>query len=132
MNVEAFTDGACRGNPGPGAWAFILIRDGVRIWSESGKVEYSTNNVMEYTAIIKALRQCKKLDATEVKLYSDSELVVRQITGVYLVKKPHLKILYEDVQSLRKLFFRSMFKNVPREHKMISIVDAMCNDVLNR
>ncbi len=76
--VKIYTDGACRGNPGPGGWgAVMLYRDRVR--ELSGGDRHTTNNRMELTAVIKALAELRK--SAEIDVYSDSSYVVKGMTG---------------------------------------------------
>lgn len=75
--VEAYTDGACRGNPGPGGWAVLLRCDGSeRSWS--GHAAQTTNNRMELTAVIEALERLRR--PCEVDVYTDSQYVVKGMT----------------------------------------------------
>ncbi len=75
--VEIYTDGACRGNPGPGGWAVLLMFDG-REKELSGAEALTTNNRMELTAVIRALRELKR--PMNVRVFTDSEYVRRGIT----------------------------------------------------
>jgi ribonuclease HI len=75
--VEAFTDGACRGNPGPGGWG-VLLRAGTRVKELSGGEPATTNNRMELTAAIEALTALKQ--PSKVALYTDSKYVRSGIT----------------------------------------------------
>ena len=77
MSVEIFTDGACRGNPGPGGWA-ALLRKGTAEKMISGAEEISTNNQMELMAAIQGLEQLKK--SVRVTLTTDSQYVRQGIT----------------------------------------------------
>jgi ribonuclease HI len=77
MSVEIFTDGACRGNPGPGGWA-ALLRKGDTEKMISGAQETSTNNQMELMAAIQGLEQLKK--PVRVTLTTDSQYVRQGIT----------------------------------------------------
>lgn len=76
--VEIYTDGACRGNPGPGGWAAFLSCDG-REKDISGAEAHTTNNRMELLAVIRALESLKK-PGTQVKLFTDSQYVRKGIT----------------------------------------------------
>ena len=80
--VEIFTDGACSGNPGPGGWAAILVAGG-RKKEVSGGVQSTTNNRMELTAAIEALKKLKK--PCSVTLYSDSAYLVSAFSKGWLV-----------------------------------------------
>jgi len=75
--IEIYTDGACRGNPGPGGWA-ALLRSGAHERELSGAEVLTTNNRMELTAVISALAALKR--HSRVRLYTDSEYVRRGIT----------------------------------------------------
>ena len=75
--VEIYTDGACRGNPGPGGWG-ALLSSGEHEKELSGAEPQTTNNRMELTAVIRALEALKR--PTEARIYTDSEYVRRGIT----------------------------------------------------
>jgi len=75
--IEIYTDGACRGNPGPGGWA-ALLKSGTREREISGAAEHTTNNRMELTAVIRALEALKR--PVRARVYTDSEYVRRGIT----------------------------------------------------
>lgn len=76
-NVEIFTDGACKGNPGPGGWGAILRYKGVEKEISGGEAD-TTNNRMELTAVIKALELLK--EPCRVELYTDSQYVANALT----------------------------------------------------
>ncbi len=114
--VVIFTDGAAEPNPGPAAiGAVIKDTQGKLIAQISRRIGTTTNNQAEYRAVIAALEEALKLGATHVKLNSDSELVVRQITGIYRVKKAELKPLYRQVKQLQGLLQGFTITHIPRE-----------------
>src|SRR3990172_8155021 len=80
--LEAFIDGASRGNPGQAA-AGVFLKSKERTWEFSIPLGITTNNVAEYDTLIIALKEAKKLGANEVLVRSDSELLVKQVTGGY-------------------------------------------------
>lgn len=96
-----YTDGGARGNPGPAACAFVVKNTtGEEIHSAGFYIGETTNNVAEYTGVLKAL-QCPMLNTQcSIKFYLDSELVVRQLKGEYKIKDQKLKELYQKVQTL--------------------------------
>ena len=95
MIVHAFTDGASRGNPGESGIGIILKReDGNIIRSASGYIGKTTNNVAEYKALMACIAMVKLLPCTQLVVFSDSELMVRQMKKVYRVKDNDLKKLY--------------------------------------
>ncbi len=99
MSLIINVDGGSRGNPGP-AGAGVVIRDdaGRRVFEAGFFLGRQTNNAAEYIALVRALEKARTLDAENVKVLSDSELLVRQVTGEYRVKSPSLAPLFEQVQ----------------------------------
>jgi ribonuclease HI len=110
------TDGAARGNPGPaGAGAILRDADGGTVLSEIAEpLGHATNNVAEWTAVQLALEEARRLGATHVDLRMDSELVARQITGIYRVKHPDLKPFHAAVMELLHSFEGYTVGHVPR------------------
>jgi len=115
--IEAYIDGGCRGNPGNGAVGYVVLEDAVELYRFGKKIGRCTNNVAEYSALIDALEYLKnKADSGSpaavggpaagkkgpVTVYSDSELLVMQMTGRYRVKSGTLKPLYEKACDLLK------------------------------
>ncbi len=129
--IRCYTDGASRGNPGPSAYAFILVRGGAIIARESGFIGTGTNNIAEYEAVIRALDLAAEYGTGPVEVFSDSELVVRQLNGRYAVKKPHLAELFGEVQKRISRFRSVKFVSVPREDPCIRKADDLCNEELD-
>ncbi|MBN1216039.1 MAG: ribonuclease HI family protein [Candidatus Lokiarchaeota archaeon] len=129
--LRIYVDGASRGNPGPAAWAYLYLRNGKIIKKNSGFIGKNTNNVAEYNAIINALKNAEDWNKLHIKLYSDSQLVIRQIKGQYRVKKEYLANLYEKVVHLLKKYKKVEFIHVNRENPFIQKCDTMCNECLN-
>ncbi|MFQ5658580.1 MAG: ribonuclease HI family protein, partial [Candidatus Methylomirabilales bacterium] len=98
-------DGAARGNPGP-AGIGVVIRDEGGSFREEHQafIGEATNNVAEYEALLFGLRKARALGHAAIKVFSDSELLVRQIEGRYRVKNPRLRTLYDHVQDLLRSF----------------------------
>jgi ribonuclease HI len=112
-----FSDGASRGNPGAaGIGVVISSANGKTVKELSENIGETTNNVAEYTALIRGLEEAVKLRAAEVEIHTDSELMARQITGVYKVKAQHLIPLVTRVHSLLRQFSRVSISHVVREH----------------
>ncbi len=130
--LEIYTDGAARGNPGSAACAYIIIKDGDIIKQSSEFIGHSTNNTAEYHAIINALKDAEKYTRWEIKIFSDSELVIRQINKEYRIKKTHLSQLCSEVYLLVQKFEKVEFFHVGRENKFIKQADKLCNDCLDR
>ncbi len=117
MTLQAFTDGASRGNPGE-AGIGILVTDGTSgtVLSLSGYIGRCTNNVAEYTAMETLLERAGSLDCARLVIHSDSELMVRQINGQYKVKDRGLKPHHAKVMQLMKsLPYPCSVIHIPRE-----------------
>jgi len=109
-------DGASRGNPGPaGAGAYITDGDGTVLAEVAEGLGRATNNVAEYTAVIRGLERAQELGAAEVLLRSDSQLLINQLTGRYQVKSPHLQPLHRRVRELAEAFDSIVYEHVRRE-----------------
>src|SRR5947209_11368241 len=86
-------DGGARGNPGPAAFAYVITQDGHLLTEEAGCLGTATNNLAEYTALVRALERAAELGGEHLLIRSDSELLVKQMNGQYRVKNPQLKVL---------------------------------------
>ena len=116
MRLLIHTDGAARGNPGP-AGAGAILRDAAdgRVLAEIAEpLGHATNNVAEWTAVLLALEEARRLGATHVDMRMDSELVARQISGIYRVKHPDLKPIHVAAMKLLRSFDGYTVGHVPR------------------
>ncbi len=128
--TTAYTDGGSRGNPGPAGY-------GVRIEDGAGKLveelyEFlgtATNNVAEYRGLLAALRWARDHDLTSLRVRSDSELLVKQMKGVYRVKNPGLQPLHQEAQQLARQIGRVVFEHVRREQN--SEADRLANKAMD-
>jgi ribonuclease HI len=127
--VTIHTDGAARGNPGPAAFAYTIERPGAPDIEVKGCLGETTNNIAEYTAVVRALEHARRLGALRVVLLSDSELMVNQMTGRYKVKNEGLRPLYEEGRALCADFGSVTFRHVRREEN--SRADRLCNEALD-
>ena len=112
--MEIYIDGAAKGNPGPAGIGVVILQDGNPIKNLHKFIGNTTNNVAEYTALIYALQEAIILKADKVKVFSDSELLCRQMTGVYKVRHINLKPLFEQVQHLANSLSSFEIKHIPR------------------
>ena len=108
-------DGAARGNPGPAACAFVLERPGQPVVEHAERLGTATNNVAEYSGLLSALEKAADIGVNSLRVFSDSELLVKQMTGEYRVKHPDLQALYAKAQHLMKRFAGVTFSHVRRE-----------------
>ena len=127
--VTIYTDGAARGNPGPAAFAYVITREGAGDVEEKGRLGETTNNIAEYEALVRALEHARKLGARRLRVFSDSELLVRQMTGEYQVKNEGLRPLFEQAAALRRQFEVVTIRHVPRAQN--SRADRLCNEALD-
>ncbi len=124
------TDGGSRGNPGPAAAGFVLDdSEGNRLQARAFFLGETTNNVAEYTALVKALEAARELGAEQVTVFSDSELLVRQIAGRYKVKSELIRPLFEQVQDLQSGFAKCDVIHVRREKNKDA--DRLVNEALD-
>jgi ribonuclease HI len=123
------TDGAARGNPGPAAFAFVIRQHGRTPHEEAGLLGQTTNNIAEYTALVRALERAHAMGAKRLLVQSDSELLVKQMNGQYRVKNAQLFELYEQARGLYHHFEQVVIRHVPRSKN--SEADRLCNEVLD-
>lgn len=123
-------DGASRGNPGPAAIGFVLADGrGDEILARGDAIGRQTNNVAEYTALLRGLEAALELGVRRLRVHMDSELVVRQLQGRYRVRHPGLQPLFAAVQRLRGRFDVFHIEHVPRAAN--ARADALANQALD-
>jgi ribonuclease HI len=122
-------DGAARGNPGPAAYAVVLARPGLPVVEEADTIGTATNNVAEYTALVEGLTLATELGVKRLAVFSDSELMVKQMAGEYRVKHPDLLELYQEAKRLAAGFEQITITHVRREQN--ARADAIGNQALD-
>jgi ribonuclease HI len=127
--VRIHTDGAARGNPGPAAFAYVIERDGEEDIEGNGYLGTQTNNAAEYIALVRALEHAVKLKARRLEVFTDSDLMVNQMSGMYKVKNIGLKPYWEQARRLVKEFESVNIQHVPREQN--GRADRLCNAALD-
>jgi ribonuclease HI len=130
MKLILHIDGASRGNPGP-AGIGVVIADvsGTVLAEVSEYIGEVTNNVAEYKALLKGLQEAARIGAKDVSIYSDSELLVKQMNGQYRVRHPGLLPLYNQARNVIPLFDHISFTHIPREQN--SRADELANQALD-
>jgi ribonuclease HI len=126
-----YSDGASRGNPGQAGVGVVLVDPYGQIAVRN--LEYlgqATNNVAEYRGLLLGLKMAKNLGIRKIKVYSDSELLVRQINGSYRVKKPHLLVLWQEAQRELQQFSAFEVIHVPRE--LNREADRLANEAIDQ
>ena len=133
------TDGAARGNPGPASLGAVLIDASrpdaadPRAPADASISDYlgvQTNNVAEYTGVVRALALARELGAREVAMLLDSKLIVEQLAGRWRVKDSKLIPLWETSRRTLRGFERWSATHVPRAQN--TIADALCNEAIDR
>jgi ribonuclease HI len=110
-----YVDGGSRGNPGPAGSGAVITVDGQLVAELSKYIGVATNNVAEYTGLIIGLEKAYQLGYKKVDVRMDSELVVKQMLGIYKVKNENLLPLSLQAQSLAKKFSHFKIEHVRRE-----------------
>ena len=130
MKLTIFADGGSRGNPGPAAAGAVLTDESCDVVREIGTfLGVATNNVAEWTGLISGLEGALELGATDIVIRLDSELVIKQLTGVYRVKHPNMVPLHAKAKTLLRRFAKVDFAHVPR--RLNAAADAVVNAVLD-
>ena len=131
MKVIVHVDGGARGNPGPAAAAAVVSSVAGEVLDEHaqllGKV---TNNVAEYRALLLGLARAKELGASEVEVIGDSELIAKQIQGLYKVEHPSMRPLYLEAMDAFRAFQQWSIRTVPRAQN--AEADALVNAALDQ
>ncbi|NBV77537.1 reverse transcriptase-like protein [bacterium] len=131
MTFTINTDGGARNNPGPAGIGAVFVRDGQVLHELSEYIGEQTNNVAEYTAVIRALEICKEREwFEELSFRLDSRLVVEQVQGNWKIKEPTLKPLVLRVRELAAFFPSVSFSHIPREEN--ARADRLVNEAIDK
>lgn len=149
MNLTIYTDGGSLNNPGQAAYGFLIFEDKKLIHKQNERIGVASNNVAEYTALIKALEYVKTKilkhlpamlshkarqagvqdDVESIRVISDSELMVRQVNGLYKVKNADIKPLHSQIKMLEmELGLPISYKHVLRDKN--TEADALVKEAL--
>lgn len=134
MHLIINTDGASRGNPGKASYGFLIKTDtGVILHQEGRYIGTDTNNVAEYTAVLKALEyiheQYSKKAPHQIQVIADSLLIISQLGGRFKVKSPKLKIIFEKIKILEMDLGVITYKHVFRKDNFLA--DRLANQALD-
>ena len=130
MKVVVHVDGGARGNPGPAAAAAaVATTDGDVLDEAAVTLGTATNNVAEYRGLLTGLERARALGATEVEVVNDSELVAKQVNGIYKVKHPDMRPLHAAALGALGEFDRWVVRSVPRAQN--ADADALVNQALD-
>ncbi|MEA2251044.1 MAG: ribonuclease [Solirubrobacteraceae bacterium] len=130
MKVVVHVDGGSRGNPGPAAAAAVVSTPEGEVLDEAAEVlGRTTNNVAEYRALLLGLARAKALGADEVEVVNDSELVAKQVNGLYKVKHPDMRPLHAEATKALRAFPSWTVRSVPRAKN--ARADRLVNEALD-
>jgi ribonuclease HI len=129
VELTIYTDGASRNNPGEAGAGVVIKRNGEQVAAIARYLGTTTNNIAEYTAAVIAMEHAVELGAASVRLFADSELLVKQINGQYKVKNEGLKPLYAKVKELIAKIGRVEVQYIPREQNKEA--DALANKAID-
>jgi ribonuclease HI len=130
LKLVVHVDGGARGNPGPAAIGVVVSEPGGTVVDQlAERIGVATNNVAEYTALLRGIERARELGADEIEIINDSELVARQLTGAYKVKHPAMKPLYLDAMAALRKFQDWSIRSVPRAQN--ARADALVNQALD-
>jgi len=125
--VEIYVDGASRGNPGPAGIGIVLKLDSRTVCFKRF-IGNKTNNEAEYLALLEGLKLAISVNAKKVKVFSDSELIVKQLKGEFSVKETRLSKLYSEVKELERMLDVEYF-HIPRESNKLA--DELANEAID-
>ena len=130
MKLTIYTDGGARGNPGPSGIGVVIYNEKKQVIKEvSEYIGAATNNQAEYKALLRGLEEAKKLRATEVNIFMDSELVIKQLKQEYRVREPELAKVFVKVWNLLQGFNNYSLKHVLRGKNKRA--DKLVNDAID-
>lgn len=129
--LTVYCDGGSRNNPGHAAYGFVVKSEGQVLKSEGGYIGIATNNVAEYTALVKALEWLEKEHkGQDLDVYMDSNLVVSQLNGIFKVKNGELREMIVKIRELTPSFKEVKFNYIPRVQNKEA--DKMVNLALDK
>ena len=128
-HVKCYTDGGCRGTPGPGA-SGVLICDASNneLDTYSECIGHTTNNRAEYIAVIKGLNRCAKFTRRRVTIFCDSQLIINHMNGVWRLKDETLRNLFLELKRLEQVFDEVIYTQVNRENPFLKKADRLLNE----
>ena len=117
MKAKAFIDGSSLGNPGEAGYGVVLMDEEGRFLKIVGEyIGHATNNTAEYRGLIGCLQLARDAGIRSMTVYSDSQLLVRQMQGIYRIKQPHLRVMFEEIRKiLDQTSIQLEMVHIPRE-----------------
>lgn len=129
--AKAYVDGASKGNPGEsGIGVALFSMDGEKIAQQAKAIGLATNNIAEYSALIEAMKMATEMGIKILNVIGDSELMVRQVSGVYKIKNVEILKKAKEVMALKRGFEKFTISYVGREHN--TLADALSTSLLKK
>lgn len=133
MDLIIYTDGGSLNNPGPAACSFLIYRGKKLLYKEAFFLGVASNNVAEYSGLIKALEKVRDIKMTSpvssLVCFADSKLLIMQMRGLYKIKHPDMKRLSSQIKLLEmEIGVVPSYKHIPREKNQLA--DALVKEVL--
>jgi len=114
---QLFFDGACRGNPGPSSFGGVIYdSDKKEVDVFYGYLGFATNNVAEYCALLAGLNRCRTLNIRKLKVFGDSNLVIKQVKGEWKIKNDKLRAIYKQIKEVEPFFSSISYEHVYRKN----------------
>lgn len=131
MTWQLFTDGGSRGNPGPGAYGYVLFDSAGNLQEKRGKyLGIVTNNQAEYEGLLAGIVAAREHKVTSLSCFLDSELVVKQLNGEYKIKDKNLKEKALQIMKIKNDLGAVTFTHIPRAKN--SVADKLVNEALDK
>jgi len=131
LQLIIYIDGASKGNPGrAGAGVWVTNGEGEKLLAFSRYLGHKTNNEAEYWALLLGLREAKRLEGKSIRIFTDSELIERQIKGLYRVKNLNLRTLHQKAIQALSHFPSFEIESIPRERNREA--DRLANEAIER
>ena len=128
--VLIYTDGASRGNPGAASAGLVVYdKNKVCLYEEAFSLGIKTNNFAEYSAVLRALKLSAENKVNRLHLKSDSEFLIKQLTGFYKVKSPNIKELYKECKKWESNIQKVKFQHIQRAYNKRA--DELANLILD-
>ena len=125
MTIEIYTDGSCKNNPGDCGYAFVVYENDEKIYEEYKYLGFGTNNIGEWMAVYRTLKWLKENDYTKCKIFSDSNLVIKQITKEWRIKNANLKKIYNMCVQYNDLKVKYIWVKAHSSNEKNNYVDSL-------
>ncbi len=130
--VHAYVDGGSRHNPGKAAVAYIIADKEDRVLKTGNRyIGIRTNNEAEYEALISGLNEALSITKKRILCFSDSNLVINQMNGIWRITKDHLQVLWNEAHAIARQCEETHFTHLSRTNSLLVEADSLVNEVLD-